>query len=273
MVLNRLLIYFFIPVLTLKHIPSLEFQGEFIWLSLSPFLIYLGSMAFFLLLGRKGQIKKKTQGALIMSSGIGSISFVGFPIFELLYGEAGLSYGIILSLAGTFLVFNTLGVGTGLYFSGKSKDWLSFFRNLLTFPPLLAFLLAIGINFTGWQIPEQAQMVISQLAAPFSVLALLAIGMQMDFSFDRELWKYLFLSQLYKLILAPLFTWFLLFQLLEVDQLIASICVLGAGIGCMNAVSILAAEMGLHPKLSTTLPAISIPLSIPFLFLIHLLIS
>lgn len=268
LVLNNLIVYFFIPVITLYHVPRIEFQRNLIWLSMTPFMVYIGSFLYVKMVGLFQKIDKASEGALVMTSGIGSTSFVGFPVFEILYGEEGLAFGIMLSLAGTILVFNTLGVGTGLYYSQSNKGYKSFLKRLLSFPPLIAFFLAILINIMGIQIPSLANVILEKLAAPFSVLALITIGMQVEFSLDKSLLKYLFIGQFYKLLLAPLCMYLFMWQILGIQDLIAQVCIMGAAIGSMNAVSIVAAQMGLNPKLSSFMPALSIPVSIPLLFII-----
>ena len=272
-VLNNLLVYFFIPVLTLYHVPKISFAYSQVWLSLTPFLVYGFSFLFIKIFSPILSIDKSTEGSLIMCSGIGSISFVGFPIFELLYGEEGLSYGIILSLAGTFLVFNTVGIYTGLHYMQKKKMPMRFFlRKILTFPPFMAFVIASVLNAIGFQYSELSDYILAKLSAPFSVLALLAIGMQMDFSIDRKFLKVLFLGQFYKLFISPLIIYIFMWHVLGITGLVARVCILGAAIGSMNAISILAAQMGLNPKLSVLMPAIGIPISIPLLFLIDKLL-
>ncbi|MEM6628468.1 MAG: AEC family transporter [Bacteroidota bacterium] len=271
--LNQLIIYFFIPILTLHHVPKLVFQWEFLWLSLSPFLIYLGSYLYFQFVKRVKRLDRPTEGALIMSSGIGSISFVGFPIFDLLYGSEGLAYGILLSLAGTLIVFNTLGLATGLYYSGKSKSPSSFLRRLFSFPPLVAFLLALTMNITGFQFPAYFQILLEKLTEPFSVLALLAIGSQIDLSLEKELIHFMLIGQLYKLVLAPLLMYALIWQIFGVQNVLGKVCILGAAIGSMNAVSILAAQLNLRPRLAILMPSLSIPISILSLFFIDYLLG
>ena len=269
LVLNNLLVYFFIPLLTLYYIPQIEFELQQIWLSLTPFLVFGSSFLFFRFFGSLNALEKKTEGALIMCSGIGSISFVGFPIFELLYGQEGLSYGIILSLAGTFLVFNTVGITTGFYYtSGTKQSILFFIKKMILFPPFIAFVIASIFNGIQLQYPEMITTTLRQLTTPFSVLALLAIGMQIDFTLDKKVISLLAWGQFHKLIIAPLLIYVVMWYFVGIDNLISRVCILGAGIGSMNAISIVAAQMGLNPKLATLMPAIGIPLSIPLLFLI-----
>ncbi len=268
LVLNNLLIYFFIPVLSLYHVPKIEFAIEQAWLSVTPFMVFFASFAFFKVMGRLRNYDRSTEGALIMCSGIGSISFVGFPIFELLYGPEGLAYGLILSLAGTFMVFNTVGISTGFYYANEGRQTIGFFlRKMFRFPPFVAFALASLLNVVGYSYPLWMDGLLQSLAAPFSVLALLAIGMQIEFSLDRSFLNKLLLGQLFKLLLAPLFIYLFLWYVVGVDDLVGRICVLGAAIGSMNAISIVAAQLGLNPKLAMLMPAIGIPISIPLLFL------
>jgi len=273
-VINNLLIYFFIPVMTLYYVPKIDFEYRQIWLSLTPFIVYFSSFGFFRFLGPIQMLDKKTEGALIMCSGIGSISFVGFPVFELLYGEEGLSYGIVLSLTGTFVVFNTVGIYTGVRYSEDSavSIWDSL-KKMVTFPPFLAFLMASILNLLGVEYSDLIDGILKNLCAPFSVLALLTIGMQMDFSMDSELFRPLLMGQVFKLLLAPLIIYLLMWQVFGVTDLVARICILGAAIGSMNAISIVAAQMGINPKLAVAMPAIGIPISIPLLFLIDNLLK
>ena len=272
-VLNNLIIYFFIPVITLRYVPNIDFQPNLIWLSITPFMVYILGFLFFKLAGHFFTIDRNTEGALVMCSGIGSTSFVGFPVFEILYGETGLSLGIILSLAGTILVFNTLGVFTGLSYAQKEGHYSGILKKMLTFPPFVAFLVAILINWSGLEYPALISTILQQLSAPFSVLALLAIGMQINFSLPGIFLQKLLLGQSYKLILAPLIIYIFMWHLLGIQDLTAKICILGAAIGSMNAVSILAAQLNLAPRLSVLMPAIGIPISVPILFLIDYLIS
>jgi len=272
-VLNNLIIYFFIPILTLYYVPKIDFQLSLFWLSLTPFVVYLSSFLFIKIIKQTIQIDTKTEGAMIMTGGIGSISFVGFPIFEMLYGEEGLAYGIILSLAGTFLVFNTVGLFTGMYYSNAKSSASKILKKIFTFPPFVSFLVALMFTFFNFTYPEWMDNILLKFTSPFSVLALLTIGMQIDLDIPADNINKLIIGQVHKLIIAPVVIYLLMWQIFGMHTLIAKICILGAGIGSMNAISIVAAQMDLNPKLATLMPAIGIPLSVPLLFLIDTILK
>lgn len=106
-----------------------------------------------------------------------------------------------------------------------------------------------------------------------SVLALLAIGMQLSFSIERKVLKLFLIGQFHKLVFAPTLIYILMWQILGMHDLISRICILGTAIGSMNAVSIVAAQFGLNPKLAVVMPVIGIPISVPLLFLIDSLLN
>lgn len=266
--LNQIIIYFFIPVLTLKYLPEIEFESSYWWLILCPWIIYAGSFLFFRFVQKPLNIDRKTTGTLIMTAGIGSTSFVGFPIFELFYGDEGLILGIIMSLAGTFVVFNTAGIFTGFWYTQKSPGLKVVVYRMLRFVPFITFLVSLVLNFAGYRHPELVRQVLTVLAEPFTVVVLITIGMQLEIRVKREELRYLLVGQFYKLILAPVLIFLVLWIFVGELDLVSKICILGAAIGSHNAMSIIAVQLGLNAKLAIQMPSLSIPFSILWLLMI-----
>jgi len=271
--LNRLIIFFFIPLITLLNIPELELSKEMLWLTISPFFVFLFGWLFFFCMSKYLNLEKKTTQALILTGGISSTSFVGFPIFELLYGDLGLSYGVLLSMGGTILVFNTLGMGLLLRYVQNSYSLWGLIKGILTFIPFLIFALSLILNLTSLSLSHSMREVMSFLVSPFSVVALFAVGMQVELRSMKSLKVELLLGQFYKLVLAPILMFSIGLLFYEPDNLIFKIGVLGAGIGSMHAMSILTAEKNIKPELAIAMPAIGIPISVFTLFIIHFIIG
>lgn len=266
--LNQVIIYFFIPVLTLKYLPEIEFEPSYWWLILCPWIIYAGSFIFFRMVQGPLNVDRKTTGTLIMTAGIGSTSFVGFPIFELFYGDEGLILGIIMSLAGTFVVFNTAGIFTGFWYGHKKPSLKQVLYRMFRFVPFIAFLISIVLNIIGYRHPDMVKQVLNVLAEPFTVVVLITIGIQLEVLIKREELRYLLMGQLYKLILAPILIYLVLSIFAGEMDLVSKICILGAAIGSHNAMSIIAVQLGLNEKLAIQMPSLSIPFSILWLLLI-----
>ena len=267
--LNKVLINFFIPILILQYLPNLKFDKSHIWLVITPWIIYLFSFLFFEVFNYLRPIPKSARATLIMTSGIGSISFAGFPIFELFYGQEGLSLGLILSLAGTFVVCNTIGIFTGFWYAQRKTNYSKLVRDILTFPPFMAMIFAVILLNLDIQYTESFALAIKFLGAPFSALALFAVGLNLTTTSFNQNKNYFLLGQGFKLILAPLLIYTVLYFFGENNSLVGKICILGAGLGSMNTIAIVAAELNLRPKLAYLMPGVGIPISIITVILIH----
>ena len=106
--------YFIQPKLVLKSNQALPV--------LMPYILFVCSFIFFKIIARILNLDRSTTGALTITAGISSISFVGFPIFELLYGKEGVQMGILMSQAGSFVVCGTLGIMTASYYSSSEPS-------------------------------------------------------------------------------------------------------------------------------------------------------
>jgi Predicted permeases len=268
-VLNKIIIYFFIPVISILYIPNIHLSAELLWLTVSPFIIFLGSYVFFNLTQSITKFGRDTNRVLILTSGIGSTSFVGFPLFELFYGAEGLAYGVFLSLGGTILVFNTIGMSLLFSYVSTDKNYLAILKKMFKFFPFIVFLIALTLNILGFRIEGELESVLKKLSSPFSVIALIAIGSQMYIS-DILVYRWeLLAGQIYKLLIAPLMIYILLWEVCDIKTVISAVCILGAAIGSMNAMSILTAERGIEPRLASLMPAVGIPLSIPVVIILN----
>jgi hypothetical protein len=267
-VLNQLLVVVFMPALTFLHLAVARLDQRFLLPVLAPWLLFGASYLFFTAVGQRLKFSRGTIGALILTAGISSTSFVGFPIFELLYGPEGLAMGIMMSQAGSFLIGVTLGVAVASWYGAAEPSWNAMLSNVLRFPPFLAFVLAMVANALGYQHPDLVRGVLEKLSAPFSVVALLSVGLQMNLAVPRQQTRALVLGLSYKLLLAPLLIYGLYHTLAQQHGRVVDLCVLGAAIGPMNTAAVVADRYGLDPPLAAQMVGLGIPLSLPLLALL-----
>ena len=276
LVINNILLYVCLPAATLLYASATVFEAQYALPILMPWLLFTGSFLFFRLLRNYLKLHPHTEAVLILTAGIPSVSFVGFPIFELLYGAEGMHIGVLMSQAGSFLVCSTLGVLLASYYARVAdcksayakaaienpNQQFKFLLDVLRFPTFIAFIVAITINLLDWKIPELGVALLQKLAAPFSFLALISIGMQIDFRAENLNSKALRWGLGYKLVLAPLLVLALFTVILPQKPIVSQITVLGAALGPMNTVAIIASNYGLNPKLAAQMVGIGIPLSL-----------
>lgn len=275
MTLNSLIVNVFVPAITLRHAVDLEFSADAFLPVLAAWVVFGAAFLFFNLIKKQAQLDRPTVGALIVVAGISSISFVGFPIFEMLYGAEGLRAGIMMSQAGTFVVCSTAGIVVVSIYAEKESavNWLKIIKDILIFPPFAAFIIAIFLKIIGYQHPSVIADFLEKLGSPMSVAALLSIGLQMDFSSDKSQQKALMMGLFFKLLLAPLIVFVLFFIFLKQTSIPAKVSVVGSTLGSMNTIGIVAIRKGLNPALITKMLAISIPLSLLLVPLVYWLLS
>ena len=269
LVLNRVLMGVFIPALTLLYVPGLHLDNHFLLPILAPYLVFGGAVLFLWPLGRRLGLDRPTRGALVLTGGISSISFVGFPIFEWLYGRAGLEAAILMSQAGTFVVCVTFGVGMASWLAAKEPSVRVMLRDMLRFPPFVAFLLGLVLNLTGYVHPPLLRDLLTKLSSPFTVMALLSVGMQVRYRVPKMNRNALLLGLGYKLVLAPLLIFVSYRLVLGQRGWLPDLCVLGSALGPMNTAAVLATEYNLNPPLAAQMVGLGIPLSLLILYLIH----
>jgi predicted permease len=267
-ILNQVLIAVLLPALTFLHLAEAQLDRRFLLPMLMPWLIFGAGWLFFAGLGRQLALPRGSVGALILTGGISSVSFVGFPIFELLYGKAGLEMGIVMSLGGSILICVTLGVVVGSWYGEAKPSWRAMGLNVLRFPPFLAFVLAVGANAAGYRHPTLVRGVLERLASPFPVIALLSVGLQLRLLVPRAQLRLLSFGLGYKLLLAPALVWAVYQGLAHRHGATVDLCVLGAAIGPMNTAAAVADRYGLDPPLAAQMVGLGIPLSLPLLALL-----
>ena len=274
-VLNSFIINVSLPALTLLHTVDIDFSPAEGLPILSAWLVFGVAFLFFNLTKTVTKFDAQTIGALIVVGGISSISFVGFPIFELLYGAEGLKLGILMSQSGTFLVCSTVGIATVSIYAAKGEktNWGQIFKDMLLFPPFAAFCLALLLKFFGYRHPSVISDVLSKIGSTLSVIALISIGLQMSFKGFNQQVRPLVLGLVFKLILAPLIIFVIFVGIFRQHGVAVQVSILGSALGSMNTIGIVAIRKGLNPALVAQMIGISIPLSLVILPLVYFLIQ
>jgi malate permease and related proteins len=271
--LNTLLVNFFMPVLILWQITELKFNNKFIFSILVSWIIFAAAFVFFNAVGKWKKFPPTSIGALIITGGISSISFLGFPIFEMLYSKEGLQIAILMSQAGSFLIGITLGVAVASWYSSSMPSLKKIVINVFMFPPFITFLTAIIFNISGIHFPVLVTDMLAKLSSPYLILALLSVGLQINLCETEVNTTMLTTGLLYKLVFAPLLIFLLYRFVFGQKNLILTISVMGAAIGPMNTAAVIAGKYNLNSKLASQMVAIGIPLSLPVLYIIHLLMQ
>lgn len=261
---NAWVINIALPAVALKYIPHIQWNYSLIMPFLMPVLVWTGSYLFVNLMNRFINMSRGTRAALILTSGLGNTSFLGFPLTEAYYGDEGLRIAILCDQA-CFIVMATLGIITATKASkGGAFEIGAIFRKVFSFPPFIAFCLAfvLPVFFSL----EPIEPLLESLAITLVPLALFSVGLQLSLRSWKTDARLLGLALSYKLLLAPLLI-FLICLAFDLSNLTAKVSVFEAGMAPMVTGTIIATEYNLNPKLANAILSIGIPLSLVSTFL------
>lgn len=257
--LKAFIVYFCLPAVALKYLPAMRLTSEVLLPFASSWLVWGGSWLLFRLLGKWRGWSTPTIAVLTIMGGLSNTSFVGFPLIAAWYGESFISYALFAD-QGAFLVMATVGISMATRAQHGTTAFPALLKRLLRFPPFLAFLL--GLALQAVPLPNFWFDLMGKLAAPLVPLALVSVGLQIDFREKFTAWKHLALGLGYKLILAPLFVMALYFGVLKITTPYTTIAVFESAMAPMVTAFIICTQYNLQPRLAAMMVGIGIPVSL-----------
>lgn len=266
--LNLFVIYVSLPALVLLKVPQLEFSRQLLVPALLPWGMLAVSALAVLLLARALAWSREITGALLLLVPLGNTSFLGIPMVNAFFGEAGIPFALIYDQFGSFLALATYGsLVVAIYGSQGEKPTLQTVgKKIVTFPPFLALLLALALS--SWSPPEPFTALLESLAATLVPVVMIAVGLQLTLRLNREVLAPMGLGLAIKLCLAPLLA-LLAVKSMGLEGLAVQVAVFEAGMPPMVSAGALAVVAGLSPKLTAAMVGLGILLSfvtLPLLF-------
>lgn len=260
-VLNKIVIYLCLPAITLYHIPKIKWSNELLFPIGAGWITFILAFVFFHFLGKKLKWSNKLIGCLILTAGLSNSSFLGYPIIEALFGKKGLETAVLVDQPGTFVVVSTLGVFVAAFYSKGSPDTWSIIRKIVLFPPFIMFVLACLMNVYDYDLDSDIQSILLKVGSFVTPLALLSVGLQLNFDRKSQHWKFLRLGLFFKLILVPFVILVLYVFIFNQHSEPIKITIMETAMAPMITGAILASTYGLKPKLSSMMVGFGIPVS------------
>ncbi len=268
--LNAYVIHVALPALILVQVRLAQFQSDMIVPAILPWLLLL-CMA--LLIHRVGQLAgwpRPVIGALMLLVPLGNTSFLGFPLIQAFWGDAGLPYAIVYDQFGSFLALCTYGVWVQQrYGDSTAVGHRQLWRRLLHFTPFPALLLALLLH--GIALPAALESMLARLAHSLVPVILVAVGLQWQLALPRGTARPLAFGLSLKLLVMPLLA-FGVVTLLDLEGPVAQISVFEAGMAPMITAGALAMNANLAPRLAAAMVGLGIPLCVLTLTIWHLVL-
>lgn len=258
-VLNTFIIHVSFPALILLSVHSMKISGHIGLMAAMAWICFALSAGFFRLVGRRLNLPRPTEGALILTGGLCNTSYVGLPMIEAYYGHQGLATGIIVDQLGSFLVLSTLGITfAGIYSTGR-PGIAEMARRIFLFPPFIALVIALLLIPAVY--PEWFTVVLKRLGDTLAPLALLSVGFQLRLGHLAGNVRNLTLGLVFKLLLIPLVMYLLYVPLLGAHGQAIQVTLFESAMPPMITAAILATEHDLDPPLATLMVAVGLVIS------------
>lgn len=259
--INTWILYLALPAVSFKYIPQIQWSKDMILPGLTSIIVWLGAWIFMKIYCKYKKYSQRTTSSLELACGYSNTSFVGFPLITAYFGEKDLSIAIICDQV-MFLMLSTAGIIAALKGGGSGKaaiDIKYILKRLITFPPLIGCVSALVLSQFIDMTP--AIPFFDKLAATVAPLALFSVGLQLKFSgWKKDIYQ-IGISQLYKLLIAPLII-FVIALLLHLHGETVKIAIFEAAMPTLLTSSIIAEEFRLNARLVNLIIGVSIVLGL-----------
>jgi len=211
-ILNRIVLYVTLPAVNLRVVSGTELSWGLLMLPVVMFVAGLAMSRVGHRCGKALDLSRRDLGTFVISF-CGVMGSLAYPFAEAAFGSQGVRTVAISDLGNALVIF---GVAYSLSFrfsENSDFDALQILKKVVTFFPLLAFLIAVVLNLLSVGVHGLPGRLIDELAMMNSPLMLLGLGIYLDLDISRSEFKVLGTQMLWKYGLGALVSVFTLLVL------------------------------------------------------------
>jgi len=248
-----------LPAVAIRNVHDLSINYEWLFAAFTPWLTAGFALLVIIPISIKLRWSRRRLGALLLVAGWGNTSFVGLPMITAYFGSQWLGLGLFIDLFGSYLSLSILGIAIATVCNSNSFDWKITVRRIITFPPLIAIVIAVATNHLDR--PARVDEILDILASTMTPIALAAVGYAIRFKKLYGRFAPLGVGLTYRLIISPLVIALLYIATGHINFPEAHVTIFEAAMPPMLGASIIAIDNDLEPDLVGLLIGIGIPLS------------
>lgn len=184
-VISRIIFNITLPSLVIVSLQTSTITLSLIGITLIVVLYGIFSTVVAFIVFRKET--REIKGTFLMLASGYNVGLFAFPLVEAFWGAEGLLYFGMFDVGNSFIVFG-LAYLVGSYFSedGMKLEWHSILMKFGKSIPLMTYLIMSALNFGHIQLPAVLLDVATIISKANMPLALLLLGIYLEFSFDRQ---------------------------------------------------------------------------------------
>jgi predicted permease len=201
-VVNNVIINFAMPALIFRAVHQSHISFGLLMFPLVGNLVMFANMALAYASARAIKLHNSLLGAVVLVATIGNTGFLGYPLTIELFGMSNLVKSVFYDLFSTVIFMFTVGILVAGKF-GKAEGRVNVLKEVSTFPPLIAILVAILLH--SFSLPSFIDKAIGFMAGAAIPLIMISIGLALEVSEVKNYKRELTIISLIKLIIAPVF--------------------------------------------------------------------
>ncbi len=206
-VLTSLVYYLLLPALVIQVLWKAPLGISSFGIAASAAVGVLVCILLSTLICRSCQHDGKVTGAVVLAASFPNATYMGLPVLESLYGDAGRSIAIQYDLFACTPLLLTVGILVARI-HGQGGNPASLWQSLLRVPPLWAALLGVMLNLSGIGMPAALDQWLELLAAGVIPLMLFSLGLSLRWdTIDKSRLPTVIPIVILQLIIAPLVVW------------------------------------------------------------------
>ncbi len=256
--LNAFILYVSLPALTLIVLHDLRLESALWMAALMPWLLFGIAYVVIVVLSRRFSWSDATIGCLLLTTGLGNTSFVGLPMIEAFYGRDALGIGLIADQAGSFMALSTFGIVAAARYGADGVSLPAILKRMVLFPAFPCAIVALSLQSVEY--PAALRSTLERLGQTLTPIALVSVGLQLNFSGVRDNVSALVAGLTYKLVLGPAVVCGI-FYFVQTDPLIYRVTIFEAAMPPMITGGIIAMDHDLEPALAARIVGLGIPIS------------
>lgn len=264
--LNRFALYVALPAQILLLVPKLTLRPELAIVAITPWILLLLSIGLVFAAARVLRFRDEVTSALLICVPLGNTSFLGFPMVSALLGEDALPIAVVYDQLGSFVILSTYAlIVVARRGAGESPTFASVAKRVLTFPPCIAFMLAV--------LPIPRPPLLDQVLAPIGAslvpAAIFGVGLMIRLRVARDRTPLVF-GLTAKMLILPLAA-YVIAKLAGLPRDATAVVVFESAVPTMISAGALAAVAGFAPELCAALVGYGILVSFVTLPLVAVL--
>lgn len=258
--LIEFILYFSLPAIVFNKIYPLTIDERVIGLIIMFCIIILINLLIAYLVGKMMRLNKVYLSTFIIMASFGSTSFIGFSYIDAFYGQNYIIYGLIYDIFGTFLILVSIGMMIINWGSNKKNSYLSIFKSIFLFPPLIMFIITIFAK--NFHVPNYIISASNTIGLTLVPLAMIAIGMRLELKNIFARFHIVSVAILLKMIVIPILVLIAFKLSYGIEQTWVKVTIIEAAMPPITMAVILAIKGGLDEKIAINTLVLGVILSL-----------